>query len=149
MAADNICSSVTEENRCDEGVNLAFNKDILMERIDGDVELLREIVDLFLAERPRMMEEIAAAIRDHDAHGLRRAAHTLKGSASNFAADRVVSTALALEIMGREGNLHLASETRDLLEQVVGEFEDALSRFARLHSESSGVSSSGNNSSED
>src|SRR5436190_16020451 len=75
-----------------------FDEAAVLERVEGDVELLREIVELFLEDSLRLREEVRAAVAAGDAAALRRSAHTLKGAASNFGAAAVVAAALQLEI---------------------------------------------------
>ncbi len=82
-----------------------FDEAALLERVEGDTELLAEIVALFLEDSPGHMEEVRAAVAAGDATALKRAAHTLKGAASNFGAAAVVASALELETMGRAGSL--------------------------------------------
>ncbi|MBA4159766.1 MAG: response regulator, partial [Gemmatimonadetes bacterium] len=76
-----------------------------LERIGGNEETLWDILEVFLAESPKMMQEIRAAT-DEGAHAeLRRAAHTLKGSAALFVAEPTVRAAQRLESMGETENL--------------------------------------------
>jgi HPt (histidine-containing phosphotransfer) domain-containing protein len=86
-----------------------FNLAETLERVEGDVELLKEMIDLFLAEYPRMLAEIERAITEGDAQALQLAAHQLKGSVSNFAAYGATAASLALEKMGRQQDLSHAA----------------------------------------
>jgi HPt (histidine-containing phosphotransfer) domain-containing protein len=85
---------------------------------------LRELLVLFAEDCPRMLDEIRRAIDTRDASELRHAAHALKGSVANFAAPRAVAAALALELMGREGDLTDA-------ERGFRRLKDELDRFRR------------------
>ncbi len=78
--------------------------DRVLARVGGDRELLAEISRLFVDDAPRHLEQIRQAIDDGDRESLRRAAHGLKGAASNFDADGVVSAARTLEEIGRSGD---------------------------------------------
>jgi HPt (histidine-containing phosphotransfer) domain-containing protein len=94
-------------------------------RLGDDPRLLRELLDLFWADSPRMLDEIEKAIAAGDAAALRRAAHALKGSVANFSASHAVDAARRLERMGIEGDLSDAkSALRDL--------EGALHDFRRM-----------------
>ena len=57
-----------------------------MDRLEGDQELLLELIELFFEQSPMLMSEIQSAIERSDADQLYKAAHSLMGSASNFAA---------------------------------------------------------------
>ena len=76
-----------------------------LERVGGDAELLAEVSQLFIEDAPRQLQAIRDALNRQDAAALHRAAHTLKGSASNFGAARLVEEAYALEQIGRSGIL--------------------------------------------
>jgi len=75
--------------------------DELLARVGGDRALLAELVRLFVDDAPRSLARIRKAIDAGDGEELRRAAHTLKGAASNFDAPALVQAARALEEIGR------------------------------------------------
>jgi len=89
---------------------MMLDHQIALERVGGDEDLLREIVRLFLDECPRLIAHIQEAIDAGDTRRLEREAHSLKGSVANFGAEPVVKAALALEVIGRSGNLCDARE---------------------------------------
>jgi len=78
---------------------------VALERLGGDEDLLREVAGLFLEEYPMLMNEIRVAAMSGDADALQRAAHSMKGSVSNFGANGVYQAAFALERKGRAGDL--------------------------------------------
>jgi CheY-like chemotaxis protein len=82
--------------------------DQVLARMSGDRQLLNEISRLFLEDAPHHLERIRQAILARDAESLRRAVHSLKGAAANFAAQGVVSAARALEESGRAGDFERA-----------------------------------------
>ena len=96
---------------------------VALERLGGDEELLREVAGLFLDEYPMLMREIRTAAVLRDADALQRAAHSMKGSVSNFGADGVYQAAFALEQKGRAGEL-------DALEPCI---ETLASALAHIH----------------
>jgi signal transduction histidine kinase/DNA-binding response OmpR family regulator len=82
-----------------------------------------ELVDIFRTECPTLLAQMDGAIADRDAKTLRRAAHTLKGSAALFDAAQTVALAKNLEAMGREGRFDGALEALNRLrEQVSKDF---------------------------
>ncbi|MDD2338440.1 MAG: response regulator, partial [Geobacteraceae bacterium] len=85
--------------------------------VDGDLDLFREVVGLFLKEYPKTMKEIREAIDESDPLRLNWAAHALKGSVGNFGACGVFDLAKRLEMMGGENALNGAEETRIALEK--------------------------------
>jgi CheY-like chemotaxis protein len=80
--------------------------------VNGDRRLLRDIVEAFLDESPRLLTVIRTAIEQLDAKTLQRAAHTLKGSTRYFGASQVSEMALRLEAMGAR---HQLTDARDAL----------------------------------
>jgi CheY-like chemotaxis protein/HPt (histidine-containing phosphotransfer) domain-containing protein len=101
----------------------------LMARVGGDGQLLRELVEIFLAEAPQMAEKISAAINRRDAEELRKAAHAFKGAVANLSAPRAVAAALHLEDMGRNGDLAKAAAAFARLEKEVQAAEEELRRL--------------------
>src|SRR5262249_54367598 len=79
-------------------------------RVGGSEELLRQLAHLFVKESGKLLAEVRQAVTSADAARLRRAAHTLKGSADCFAAKPLVEAAERLECMGRDRNLAGAEE---------------------------------------
>jgi signal transduction histidine kinase/DNA-binding response OmpR family regulator len=79
-------------------------------RVEGDNELLRELVELFRQDCPRMLDAIGAAVAASDAQQLERAAHVLKGSVSVFGAAEARERAAALEALGRAGDVRGAAD---------------------------------------
>jgi hypothetical protein len=111
--------------------------DALLARFEGDAELLREVIALFRDDSAALLEGARAGLAAGDAAELQRAAHTLKGSASNFLppgnridgsdpASKVVGAALALERLAKTGNLASATEGMTTLEDALAELRRRL-----------------------
>jgi two-component system sensor histidine kinase/response regulator len=92
-----------QKNRSSPGDGLDW--DAALTRVGGDVELLKDIARVFLDDCPRALAEIRQAGACGDCPLAERAAHGLKGAASNFGARRVVETSLHIEQMGHAGKL--------------------------------------------
>lgn len=101
----------------------------LLNRVEGDRELLRELIDTFLSETKPLLEGITDAVKKSDPPHLERAAHKLKGAIAIFGAPNVASTAQTLECMGREGNLQKAEQGLQQLEGQLIELHAALSEL--------------------
>ncbi|HXW13851.1 MAG TPA: response regulator [Terriglobia bacterium] len=72
--------------------------------VEGDVELLREMVAVFLKDLPKLLSNLRDALSRGDARLVESAAHALKSSLTNFSARTAMETALRLEKMGRQGD---------------------------------------------
>ena len=88
---------------------------LLVSRVDGDPQLLRDLVDLFLEDCPRLVDEIRVALDRKDAKLVERDAHSLKGATGNLAAQMASEAARKLERFARAGDLlHAESELLEL-----------------------------------
>jgi HPt (histidine-containing phosphotransfer) domain-containing protein len=103
-----------------EGQAVAFDREAALAAVDGDLELMAELAELFLSDAPGLVEEIRCSVRQGDAQALRRSAHTLKGAASNFRAQATVQAALRLECMGRDQDL---ADAEQALERLLHELD--------------------------
>lgn len=103
-----------------------LDKPALLARVDGDKELLAQIIEIFLEECPKQVGEIREAVAAKDAPSLARLAHKLKGSVGNFAAKRAFEAALRLETICRKGDLSDVEEVSAQLEAEIGRLQPAL-----------------------
>ena len=103
-----------------------FDMTEALENVGGDMDLLKEIIEIFLEDFPKQMKEIQEGIDKGDAHVVERAAHSLKGSVANFAAKRAHEAAYRLEVLGREVNLGEANEALADLEKEIEGLKGAL-----------------------
>ena len=60
-----------------------FDREIALERLGGDQELLNEISLLFLQEYPQMLDRLRVAVQKSDAHTVMEMAHSMKDSLAN------------------------------------------------------------------
>ena len=101
----------------------------LLALMDGDRDLLLELIDVFFEDAPQRVEAMRRALADRDAEALYRAAHALKGSACNFGAPDVVGRANRVEALARENDLDAAALEFEFLEtdmnQLVAELAAA------------------------
>jgi two-component system sensor histidine kinase/response regulator len=95
----------------------------------GDHALLRDIVQAFLEEHPRRLDELRRAIDTRDFELLNRAAHTIKGSMRYFGAQAVFDRALALEQQGAHKTLEGAEELLSLLKQELAKLTPHLINY--------------------
>ena len=107
-------------------VDVPFEWDAALESVGGDEAMLRELAEMFFTECPKLMEQIREHIAGADGPELRRAAHTLKGSAHVFGAEEVAGAAHRLEEIGREEAFADAEEALALLEDEVTRLLPAL-----------------------
>lgn len=103
----------------------------LMDRLEGDRQLLKELADLYFEDEPVLLAQIERAIESGDAELLRRTSHTLKGSVSNFCAPLAQAAAYSLECAGRNGTLERAPELLVQLRAVLDRVRTDLRSLTR------------------
>jgi two-component system, sensor histidine kinase and response regulator len=102
-----------------------------LESLDGNRQLLGELIDIFREECPKLRAEIASAIATGDVTGLRRSAHTLKGALSHLAAGPARQLAQQVEDLAHSQNLQAASSLWPQLQAELDQLTPALLEFAK------------------
>lgn len=74
-----------------------INREQLLERVDGDFELIEELFTVFAEEFPIQLKEVEEAILTNDPEKLRKSAHRLKGALGNLAAEEAYATSIEME----------------------------------------------------
>ncbi len=85
-------------------IQQSFDREAALERVGGDVDLLKEIAGLFIEDEKNMVSAIESAISAQDSKLLERSAHTLKGCVANFGAAEAFEASFRLEKLGRAGD---------------------------------------------
>jgi len=78
-----------------------WDESLALKRLDGDHDLLTEMIALFLEEAPVSIAELDAALSQADLLALADAAHAIKGMAGHFCAEKIISLAANLEHAAR------------------------------------------------
>ena len=73
----------------------------LLDRVDRDPQLLRDLVEIFLSDYLLRLSALRLAIAEADWKTTEKVSHTLKGMLSNMAAARAASAAAHLELLAR------------------------------------------------
>lgn len=102
-------------------------------RLEGDRELLAELIGIFLDTAPDLLARVREACSREDAPGLERAAHALKGALSNFGATEAVAAAFAVEDSARQGNAAATRPDVEALEEHLARLTLELRAFHLDH----------------
>jgi PAS domain S-box-containing protein len=113
-----------------------FDRRAVLATLDGDADLLHDIIGIFLTRCPNQMEKIRDAVLVRDPKLLERAAHALKGSAANLLARGVMDAATKLEESGRTGSFAGSAGALQSLEAEVLKLQAALGQFEKHYAES-------------
>ncbi|HUG89719.1 MAG TPA: response regulator [Planctomycetaceae bacterium] len=103
-----------------------------LKRLDGDRNLLTDMAGFFNEDAPELLRKIELSLERGDAQCVQRSAHSLKGLAANFNADRAVAAAFDLEQLGESGDLSHAvvmyRRLRREVQRVIGALEQLVAQ---------------------
>jgi signal transduction histidine kinase/DNA-binding response OmpR family regulator/HPt (histidine-containing phosphotransfer) domain-containing protein len=71
----------------------------------GDPAFVTELIETFLEDAPKLLEDMARSLEVGDAAGLRLAAHSLKSNGAEFGASVFSEICKQLEVIGKSGDL--------------------------------------------
>jgi len=83
----------------------------ILETVEGDHDLMHEIVNMFLDEIPDAIKELENILLHKNHKQLERQAHSIKNSVGNFGAKAAYDLAYELELAAKENRLDQAAET--------------------------------------
>lgn len=95
---------------------------------DGDV-FLKELIEIYLQDTPVHLATIGESLVKNDAPSVMRAAHSIKGSSSNFGATQLAHLAHQVELQGKDGDLTQTGTTLVALQAEYAEVVVALNRI--------------------
>jgi two-component system sensor histidine kinase/response regulator len=105
---------------------VTIDQELLLKAFDGDWSFLEEVVEVFLSDYPRLMDELRKASKEKDGDLLMRSAHSLKGMLKNFQADSAAEAAFELEIKGKSEDFDGVQENIEALEDRMTEVDKML-----------------------
>ena len=100
-----------------------------LEGVDGDRELLKSVIVVFLEESQRLLQELKSAVQAQDTAAVRSRGHSLKGAMLGVGAFATADLAQALEMGAGDGSLQSMTETLEELEQEYGRITAELREF--------------------
>ena len=121
---------VSTEKKLDSAQDI-FDLNEVMVRVGDDPALLAELAGIFLDSVPDWLDRIKKALGCQDSEEVRIIAHSLKGAAGNLSACGVQKAALALEKVGRAGDLANAPPAVASLEKELARLEPILKSLIR------------------
>jgi two-component system sensor histidine kinase/response regulator len=94
---------------------------------EGQPDFVQELIDLYLADTPSLLDTIRQAIAHGQAEELWHTAHTLKGNSNSLGAKQMGASSFELEKIGRSGTVE---GIEPLLAELEREFERVRQAFA-------------------
>jgi two-component system sensor histidine kinase/response regulator len=113
----------------------SWNRSAALEMLGGDENLLNEMIEIFLADSPKLLGRLEQALLQRDQSELELAAHSLKGELMYLGVQETTETAEKLEAAGRTGKMHGAEELLKELRSRLAVLWTAVSPIAGALSE--------------
>jgi|SRR5579862_8294460 len=92
------------KNQDDRFLQAGVNLLELPARVENDLDLLAELVNIFKEECPRLLRLLADSVASQDMKNVEATSHALKGMLSGLSATRAAGIPSRLELLGRGGN---------------------------------------------
>jgi HPt (histidine-containing phosphotransfer) domain-containing protein len=97
-----------------------FDKESVLDMVDGEVEFVQELVEMFLEDFPDQLDTLQTGMANDDADAVQKVGHRLKGSIGNLGGRRAQYTVRDLEELARRGHL---SGTDEIYAQCITELQ--------------------------
>ena len=123
---DGLFTGMPVSETSQRGTASSLDTPSLLAAFGGNRKLLREVIDIFLCDSPKLVSDIRLAIDARDANALAASAHAIKGSIGLFVQGAAYEQARRLEQAAKSGNLAGAVGARADLEVEVAELHEAL-----------------------
>jgi len=122
-AQDDVAMDQPSENDQATQAKLIWDESKALKQLDGDEELLYEMISLFLTEAPKQIKELAKVLAEGDRFKLANTAHAIKGTLSHFYADTAKNCANTLEQTARSGD---GGNVQNLTETLVNAMTEVI-----------------------
>ena len=99
---------------------LVFDRTALLNRLNGDEEVCRQIISMFLQDMPGQIDSLEDAVKKSDIARIKLQARSIKGAAGNFCAVALQKVALELERAGKNSDMTRVNKVFDAVKK---EFE--------------------------
>jgi len=126
QAVEGLDGNSRATSKTSDLTNEVVDREVALARVEGDEGLLADLAKLFCEESPKLLSAVRDAVARRDSAALKRAAHSLKGSMSTFAARDATEAALRLEELASGGELVDAEGAYRLLATQVDRLKQAL-----------------------
>jgi HPt (histidine-containing phosphotransfer) domain-containing protein len=88
-----------------------------LKQMSGE-DFIDELIDTFLEDAPKLIDELKSALDANNADTFRRAAHSMKSNAATFGASQLATLAKELEMLGKENKLNETADRLGVLEEA-------------------------------
>ena len=103
-----------------------FDRDAVLDMVDGEIEFLHELIEMFLDDLPNYRDSLKSAIDDDDPATLQQTAHRMKSSVGNLGGREAQAAVIDLEKIARAGDLTNAPELLESCNEKLDRFSAVL-----------------------
>ncbi|MCP4711173.1 MAG: response regulator, partial [Planctomycetes bacterium] len=133
-SADEIGTVSTPEYQADlsgqdDPETMTWDLEYALEALDGDVETLKQAIEIFIDSSDDDLHQLQAAIADNQVNQIVHQTHKIKGGAAGIGAKGVQAVAQIMEKTARDNNLNCTKALCSQLEQELGRFKEMLGGF--------------------
>jgi HPt (histidine-containing phosphotransfer) domain-containing protein len=86
----------------DLGGKKIYDQELCLERLDDDLELLLELIEVYVEDAPNIFSRLSQALEGGDLESAEREAHSMKSASANVGAERTREVSRLAEIAARE-----------------------------------------------
>jgi two-component system sensor histidine kinase/response regulator len=112
-------------------IDMVVEREGLLESLDNNTQLLKEVIGVFLADCPGKLAELRTAVTTRNSNQIASGSHALRGSVGIFGATSAVQAAQNLEFMAAQGKVEGVGEAFFVLERELALVTSALDQIAK------------------
>lgn len=128
-SAGQLSAGAAGPREVEDAPEASWSVDTALARLEGDRDVLAEVITTLLESEPDMMASLREAVKAGEPLRVAEAAHALKGAVANVAPTSAVTAVSQLEAMGRACDLGGAAKHLDLVEREMSRLIAALRSF--------------------
>jgi len=105
-----------------------FDRQNFQNRVLGDEDVMKLVIEKFLSDIPEQIDLLAAASSDGDCECVSKLGHKIRGAAANIGAEALRSAAFEFEQAGKEGDIERVRELQPGFSHLFDELSEAFIR---------------------
>jgi len=113
-----------------------FDLSAALEQLEGDMDLLQEMIELFRESEPEMLAALELAVKEENVQDIARGAHRLRGCVASFGGRRASEAARVLELAADTGDLEATANVWKVVQAEMELLHWSLDAVPELRSKS-------------
>ena len=114
---------------------VVFDSRALSDQLSGDNAIIREVINIFLKETPKIMYELEQAIKKQQGNDAARLIHAIKGSAANIRGNQFRAVTVKVEAACKAENWPAAEALIPQLKKQFKRLDLAMREFLKTFNE--------------